>query len=168
MAEQNSSVTWHTPNEICKGEDPDIAMAGNKVLLVFSKRGDLLYKTGLLDSSSRSITWGPETKMDDYARYPSVSMTDDAFIVLYQDHSNNKLKLKTVCGKNLPEGREPTWKLVCGIAQDHSSSTHEHYTGENPSIALFKDHTFIAIHQTGVAAGRTLQGRIGRVNLKGW
>lgn len=162
IEEEGKPVVWNTPEEICKGEDPDIDIKGNKVLLVFCKCKDLFYMTGLLNESSRQITWGPETKIDDNGCYPSVAMTGDAFIVLYQDRSTSRLK--TMCGKIQQKDHKDPCKLICGIAQEHKQDG-DYYTGEYPSVAIFDDYTFVVTHQTGLGAARKIHGRSGKVNL---
>ena len=171
------TVSWDVPTDACGGENPSVAVHENKVLLVFSRNKSIFYKTGMLDET-KYIKWAPETKLDDGAYYPTASLLENTFIILYQNKSN---RLKTITGKVQYNYQDNTHKLICGIAQDHSegleASEHctgeypsaamfsEYYSGKYPSVAMFSDHTFIATHQTGIGAFRKLYARCGKVNL---
>lgn len=153
-------ANWEPPKEACRGDNPSIAISGDTVILVYcSKSSDVMYNLGQIDSSSMAITWTAQGSLVSYASYPSVAMNNRAFVVLYKDTSGSRLK--TVVGEVKANA------VMHGEVQDDSErkpDPKDHFEGSYPSIAMFNDHSIIAIHQRGEAAFRKLFARSGTVN----
>lgn len=156
-------ICWGNTYTTCEGYDPSVAISNEMVMLVYCNNYQIHFKVGSTNSVQRTITWIRQGTLTINARYPSVALNGDLFVVLYQSYYSTRLL--TVVGK-AELNNHHYCTVTHGEVQDDSegkADPKDFFEGDYPSISLFSDGTVVCTHQRGRMMGRNLFARCGKI-----
>ena len=158
--EDRKPTNWERDHTVCDGTSPVIAMYEDHLVLVFIKNNSLIYKTGILNYSTRMIYWEErETLIDKDARQPRVAMNSQWCCVVYKGQRGSSLK--TILGKVQLKPGSHNYEIQFEIPTDSHPNSPE---GNYPSITLLRDNTVLVVYQRGEAAFRKLFASTGEID----
>ena len=165
---KDNLLNWEKEQKFQYGDNPSIAVSGNKVLIVYTTRNKKMhYSFGRIDAANKRINWNMENQeLKADAAYPSVAMQEDHAVVLYRESALldsmfiDGYYLKSIVGDI--NNDTVTWKTV----QDDSEGKEreDQFVGEYPNVSMFGDGIVVSTHQKGKMAGRHLFARSGKID----